>query len=246
MLSVALSEAGIDMGPCNQSGDLVPPDLMYAAVRMAGRYVDRIGEHRWSFTRLLGTKPPAEFEALVREYAAPVLNSSAKHRGWKLPETLLALPWIVQMFPDAAYVYWTRSPQASIGKRHLTDRLGDFGVASAVDFMSVPMCARIESWAYQWQIVEITPKPARWLRLRWEDVITEPDTQTDRLSKFLGIDVPAMAPDPIRVRRDIALRASLLKRIPSDIFASYEDPLITQREMRRVSRTSLRSSTKQA
>ena len=41
-----------------------------------------------------------EFTRLAESYLSDVLADRSEHTGWKLPETTLALPWIVRMFPE--------------------------------------------------------------------------------------------------------------------------------------------------
>ena len=37
---------------------------------------------------------------------ADVLADKSTRRGWKIPETTLAYPWIIRMFPDIKYIHW--------------------------------------------------------------------------------------------------------------------------------------------
>src|SRR5690606_36625072 len=95
-ISHTLSHSGVYMGnTLNASGDLLPPQPMYEACRIIGRYVEHKGGTRWDFSKLHTMPIDPEFERLVREYLKDVLESPAAHKGWKLPETTLALPWIV-------------------------------------------------------------------------------------------------------------------------------------------------------
>ena len=61
-----------------------------------------------------------EFEHLVQDYLSDVLSVQNGNRGWKLPETTLAFPWIARMFPDARYLYLVRDPRDCIINGHLT------------------------------------------------------------------------------------------------------------------------------
>jgi hypothetical protein len=191
LMSHALAASGVYMGPRNVSGDLVPAQTMYDAVRMAGPLVQRTGDLQWDFSRLLASIPPVRFHVLVDKYLAHVTSAKGARVGWKLPETLLALPWIVRFFPDARYLYWTRAVGTSITKpHHLTDRISNFGVPSArhVD----PIRSRIESWTYQRAIVEATPKPKHWLHVRFEDFVSDQEATLARVSGFLGFPVQSV------------------------------------------------------
>jgi hypothetical protein len=46
---------------------------------------------------------------------------------------------------------------------------------------------RAISWQYQYEIVKATPKPAHWLRIRFEDFVLDQETSLTRLEEYLGI-----------------------------------------------------------
>jgi len=97
------------------------------------------------------------------------------------------------MFPDAHYIRWVRAPRDCVLGRHLTDDLRDFGIDSpATDDVHR---RRAISWFYQYQLVKATPKPKRWLRVRFEDFILRQDETLERLAAFLGFPVAAI---PVR------------------------------------------------
>jgi hypothetical protein len=140
-----------------------------------------------------------EFEKLVKRYLKPVLESPAARKGWKLPETAIALPWIVRMFPQAYYIQWMRDPRDSILSDHLTDDLAKFGIP--YDHTDNLRLRRAISWQYQAQIIRDTPKPAKWLSVRFEDFVLDQDNTIKKLSDFLGFPLVKIAVDPAAVGR---------------------------------------------
>ena len=72
---------------------------MYEASRLIARHVRWLGGREWDFSRLHTMRIPPEFEPLIQSYLRSVLTSAAEHRGWKIPETTLIFPWIVQDVP---------------------------------------------------------------------------------------------------------------------------------------------------
>jgi hypothetical protein len=199
-ISQTLCDSGVHMGgTLNESYDLIPAEQMYEACRLFARHVVHRGGLCWDFSALLAKPLEAEFERLVRTYLASVLESDAEWRGWKLPETTLALPWIVKMFPDAYYISWVRDPRDSIMGGHLTDDLSDFGVA--YDRVDGIRQMRAISWKYQREIVAATSKPVRWIDVRFEDFVLDQQRTLRALEGFLGLDLVRIPVNPDAVGR---------------------------------------------
>lgn len=185
-ISHTLSQSGVFMGePLNQSGDLVPPDDMYEACRVIGRHVIHRGDLDWDFSKLHTMPIDPAFTRLIESYLASVLNSDAKLKGWKIPETTLALPWIVRMFPEAQYIFWVRNPRDCILGDHVTDDLGRFGIEYPQT--EDVRLRRAISWKYQYDLVKATPKPASWIEVRLEDFVLDQACTLARLESFLDI-----------------------------------------------------------
>ena len=195
-VSHTLYASGVHMGdPINASGDLVPPEEMYEACRVMALHVVWKGGLEWDFSRLHTMPIPARFQRLVRSYLKTVLDDQSAMRGWKLPETVLAYPWIVRMFPDIKYIFWIRNPRDCIIAAHVTDDLSDFDIEyPKTDDLRL---RRAISWKYQYDIVKATPKPANWIDVRFEDFILRQNRTLARLEKFLGMRLAR-----IIVRRD--------------------------------------------
>jgi len=199
-MSRTLSESGVFMGAqLNASGDLIPPEDMYNACRIMSRYVVHLGGVRWDFSRLHTMPIDPEFKHLVERYLSSVLESSAKYKGWKLPETTLVYPWIVRMFPDAYYIHWVRDPRDSILGAHLTDDLADFGVP--YEHTEDILLRRAISWKYQREIVKATPQPARMIQVRFEDFVLKQEETLARLEQFLGLQLAKVEVNPEAVGR---------------------------------------------
>lgn len=197
LLSDTLHESGVFMGTRNESGDTVPPEQMYDACRLVARNVRWTGGLSWDFSRLHEMPIDPDFEDLVRAYLAQVLASTATHRGWKLPETTLAYPWIVRMFPEAKYVQIVRDPRDGLLKSHLTDDLERCSVHCAE--ADNPLDRRVASWKYQHEIVKATPQPKHFLSLRFEDLVLDNDAALRQLEEFLGFPLARIAVDGTRV-----------------------------------------------
>ena len=213
VIASALSASGVFMGtPLNLSHDLVPPDRLYQAMRLAGRRVRYKGNYEWDFSGLIQKKPDDAFYRHLRIYLSRLI-SRPHHNGycgWKIPETLLCFPWMVRLFPRMKYIYWVRDPRDVILGAHVTD---DFG------WMAVPfetpedvMIRRAASWKYQWDLVKATPKPEYFMRVRYEDFVENPEETLGRLEDFLGM--PLARTEVLKTRIGLWRRVRPAQNIP--------------------------------
>ncbi len=185
-ISHTLYASGVFMGQTlNPSGDLVPPWLMYDACRVFARYVTWNGGLRWDFSRARETEIPPRFIDLFHGYIASVRKHNGKLKGWKVPETTLVFPWLQRLYPDLRYIFLIRNPRDCIIGAHKTDDLRDFGIQ--VPETEDERYRRAISWKYQYDLVKSTPKPARWIEVRFEDFVTKQEETLTRLENFLGI-----------------------------------------------------------
>ena len=186
-IAETLIKSGVYMGRVNRSADMVPPGAMYAAARMCGSRSWWQGGDKWTFQELVGMEePPKRFRRLLLTYLGPLYqHDSDGDVGWKLPETLLTLPWLVKVMPDVHYIYWVRHPWDVILRQHVMDDLARWNVQSwpVADIIT----NRALSWKYQYDLVKATPKPKRWLQVRLEDYVLEQEKTLERLEGFLGI-----------------------------------------------------------
>jgi hypothetical protein len=200
-ISHTLMVSGVFMGATlNESGDMLPPEDLYEACRVIGKYVVHLGNSQWDFSRLHSMPIDPEFTRLVNGYLAEVLERK-EPRGWKLPETTLIYPWIVRMFPDMDYIFWVRDPRDSILGAHLTDDLADFGAPYDKPANGDVSMMRAISWKYQRDIVRATPPPKRYIEVRFEDFVLDQDTTLARLSEFLGFPLGKIIVRPETVGR---------------------------------------------
>ena len=170
VMSHTLAASGVFMGRCNDSGDLVPGDAMYAAC--------------WVFAK---QRDPEGFRALIELYLETILDSEAEHKGFKIPEASLVYPWLVRMYPDAYYIHWVRDPRDCILGWHQTDDLSAFGL----DFPKYDdiRLQRMVSWQYQYGLVMDMPRPRRFIQVSFEDFVLQQDRELERLREFLGFEL---------------------------------------------------------
>lgn len=199
-MAQTLHESGVYMGAqLNQSYDLVPAQDLYEACRVMARHVKHLGGLRWDFSRLHEMTIDPAFIRLVESYLASVLESTAQHKGWKLPETTLIFPWIVRMFPEIRYIFWIRDPRDCILSGHLTDDLADFGIE--YDRTDDVYLRRAISWKYQSEIVKATPKPKHWITCRFEDFVLDQEKALRRMEDYLGFSLTRIPLKPDAVGR---------------------------------------------
>jgi hypothetical protein len=199
-ISQTLYASGVHMGSClNPSGDLIPPQDMYAACRVLARHVRWQGGLAWDWAQLHTMDIPAEFTDLIHSFLRSVLASNCEHRGWKIPETTLVFPWVARMFPEIKYIFWIRDPRDCILGRHLTDNLRDFGIEYPTT--EDERLRRAISWKYQHDLVRSTPKPANWLEVRFEDFVLRQEKTLARLEDFLNMKLARVIVRPEAVGR---------------------------------------------
>jgi hypothetical protein len=210
-ISHTLYTSNVYMGePINASGDLVPPWTMYEACRVMARYVRWQGGLNWDFSALHTMDIPTEFTDLLYEYLKTVLENRSEYRGWKIPETTLIYPWIVRLYPEIQYIFWVRNPRDCILGHHITDDLSDFGIEyPKTDDLRL---RRAISWKYQYDIVKATPRPAKWIEVRFEDFVLKQEESLKRLEGFLGIPLAR-----------IIVRPDSIGRFKSDTGVNYFD-----------------------
>jgi hypothetical protein len=199
-ISNTLWASGVFMGaPLNSSWDLVPPESMYEACRIFGKYVEYKGDLNWDFSKVLSMKPDPAFVRLIENYLETVLLSKAENKGWKIPETTLCYPWILKMFPEIYYIHWVRDPRDCILAGHVTDDLSTFNIGyPPTDDIRMQ---RAISWKYQRDIMRATPEPAKLIKLRFEDMVFNQKETLAQLQEFLGIKMSKIEMHPDSVGR---------------------------------------------
>ena len=223
-ISHTLMASNVFMGePLNRSGDLLPPQAMYDACRVLAQHVQWRGGLSWDFSALHSIPIPTQFTDLIHDYLKTVLAGKDAHRGWKIPETTLVMPWIVRLFPEIKYIYWVRNPRDNILARHVTDNLADFDIpypdvaalvqeryphlvqaAGGDEAQLAELHLRLQraiSWQYQYEIVKATPKPQNWFVVRFEDFVRRQDETLQLLEAYLGFPLARIIVRPEAVGR---------------------------------------------
>lgn len=199
-ISHTLYASGVYMGKSlNPSGDLIPPQSMYDACRVFGQYVKWNGGLSWDFSEVHSMEIPDEFKRLLDDYLESVIDHQKPLKGWKIPETTLVYPWIVRLYPEMEYVFWIRNPRDCILGRHVTDDMRRFNI----DYPETDdeRYRRAVSWKYQYDLVKSTPKPEKWIEVRFEDFVNEQEATLTRLEEFFGIPLGRIIVRPDAVNR---------------------------------------------
>lgn len=150
----------------------------------------------------------------LRSQSVPALRAAAQDMldtagwpadwGFKLPEVLLVLPEIIQAFPKAKFVEWTRSPQVATRRRtHMTARtdnhVGRTALRLAYDHFNLPrtnilgdgdQSRMVVTTLHQTALAErhlAGMPPERHLTLRFEDTLEDPQDVLARFSEFTGL-----------------------------------------------------------
>ena len=199
-ISHTLTASGVHMGePLNRSGDLIPPHDMYQACRIFGRYVKWNGDLTWDFSQVLDMDIPEQFIERLERYLESVLKFKGDLKGWKIPETTLIYPWLVKLYPEMHYVFWIRNPRDCILGHHVTDDMRDFGIQ--YPDTTDERLRRAISWKYQYDLVKATPKPKKWIEVRFEDFVNNQQETLARLEDFLEIPLGQIIVRPEAVNR---------------------------------------------
>ena len=193
----------------NPSGDLVPAHAMYDACRVFARYVKWNGDLSWDFSRAHEAEIPPAFMRNLNRYLESVLNHSRPLKGWKVPETTLVFPWITRLYPDMHYIFTgfaIRAIASSARTRPTTCATLAFSIPETDD----ERLRRAISWKYQYDLVKSTPKPKRWIEVRFEDFVTKQDETLARLEDFLGIPLARVVMRQDRSTAGSAMPASII------------------------------------
>jgi hypothetical protein len=171
-------------------GDMVPARMMYKLVKLLNTYSIYRGNATWDTSCIASrclTQPERDRAiGLLKGYLAP-LKAADEPKGWKLPETILAYPFITDVLPDAHYIYWVRNPKDVILGKHLTDDLMRWNVYYPQT--NDVLLQRAYSWKYQYDIIKSSPKPKHFIQVRFEDYVLHQDEEIERLEKFLELSL---------------------------------------------------------
>lgn len=196
-----LHEGGVFIGDkLNKSYDYAHRyyrQFLYKAAKLAGRNVIYKGNYEWDFTRLVENPISQRMIYYLILYLRDIIIAPYKIKGWKIPETTLLYPWLKRIMPDAKYIFWARHPLDSILAPHITDRLRNWDVE--VDETDDTMKERAVSWKYQWDIVNKTPEPQDFLKIKFEDFLSDQRAVLQRMEEFVGISLKDIPVDKSRM-----------------------------------------------
>ncbi|MEO8460646.1 MAG: sulfotransferase [Dokdonella sp.] len=144
----------------------------------------------------------------LRSAAAQMISARPQRGKWgfKLPETLLILPEIRAAFPNATYVRFSRDLADTVLRRsHMTARtdnhIGRIALKVAYDHFSLSrdkiltdesVRRMVITTLHQLDTIDDHRKVCdddKWLDITYEQTISNPAEQLDRLSSFLGLRI---------------------------------------------------------
>jgi len=166
-------------------------------------------------TRQQKSETSTHWRHLLRETAAEILTTAnwSGHQpwGWKLPETMLALPEVFDAFEGAKLIHIIRHPvDISLRRTHMTSRadnlMGKSILHAAYDYIGwdsdrlktdPDYLRNAASWLYQVESVARFGReklsPDRYLEIRYEDLCADPISVFKTLSKFLNFQAPSQS-----------------------------------------------------
>ena len=142
---------------------------------------------------------------LAKQIIAESDRKAGQPWGWKLPETILALPHVLRSFPQARIVHIVRHPvTSSLRRTHRTSRPDDvigrfvlpagyFACGRDLSMLKrdEPYIHNAVSWAYQIRkaLDALAADAPSSITIRYEDLCRSPAEIAERLSRFLGVDL---------------------------------------------------------
>jgi hypothetical protein len=161
----------------------------------------------------------------LREKAESILSianlQTTRPWGWKLPETMLALPEVCHAFTNAKIIHLVRHPvSSSLRRTHMTSRLnnpvGEEVLKRAYkeigwDYSQIlehePYQHNAVSWIYQLnqvrQYAEDYLRHEQYLEIRYEDLCQTPEKVANTIQIFLNwpeLDSTHLKIDPVRTK----------------------------------------------
>jgi LPS sulfotransferase NodH len=128
--------------------------------------------------------------------------------GEKTPAHLGEVPTLVAWFPDARIVHTVRDPRGVYASRLRRAQQGEWGLKARLPWLPgwlvdpllppIEMIYAARSWnaAAKWDRRLPAALGERYLRIRFEDLVTDPEATVRRVCGFLGVTfVPAMLVD---------------------------------------------------
>ena len=199
VLAWALEQLGVRMGTLEEkaTGDAQDRRFTRRIKRLARRSLHREATARptawdvrrfrrsaWRFLQWIEEHPPA---------GAPPRRAW----GWKFPETYMIGPIVEEAFPLAKHIHMVRDGRDLAFKEHLTDDaergLGR-DLLRELDALDAPHHVQAaKSWDFQVRRFGEFEQSlgARSLRLRFEDLLADPQREMARVAEFLELEMNA-------------------------------------------------------
>jgi hypothetical protein len=197
LLSELLQSLGVFLGnDINVSGDSL-------------EWVGTIYKLALDRTRGRGSQPSKHGSRGLQDTAAQVLSdgdwSGEQPWGWKLPETILVLPDILEAFPGAKFIHLVRHPiDSALRRTHMTSRLnnrvGKAVLEAAYEAIGwdrdrvrtdPDYLRNAVTWRYQvenaMKFGRDGPGAGQYLEIRFEDLCEDPGRSGQAIADFLGI-----------------------------------------------------------
>lgn len=141
--------------------------------------------------RLLNTETPTyrtPYAGLLDAWAA----AEGKARwGEKTPGNLFYVDWLIEMFPDAQFIYVQRDPRAGVASMQRVSFFPDDVIFNALN--------RRKSWTVGHCLLHRVVPAAQRTTIRYEDLVRTPQQVAHTLCAFLG---EAYSPDMLRFHTD--------------------------------------------
>jgi hypothetical protein len=195
----------------------VPPESRFVTELWTGNdevdpedFVERLASHRqfqgWSLDpnlvrEQLGNGDHIAYARAIEAVYVAYMRAHGKTRwGDKTPRYVLKLPFLAELFPDAHFVHLIRDGRNVA----LSYAKVPFGPKTA------PKAAAVWSERIMTGVREGRPLgPERYLELRYEDLVADPDTRTRELCAFVGLEFePSMLDYTEKVEEMVFAKAS--------------------------------------
>lgn len=171
-------------------GDLNSPEQLDAAIERAKKHRHlRLMKFDWMDVRTIALQAPLSYTNLFLAMMESLRRKAQRPRiGEKTPAHVVAFWDIYEELPDAKIIHLVRDPRAVITSWLKVEGFGNV-------YRGNPMRA-VEKWKIAAdRHLEATKRaePSRYLVVRYEDLVSDPETQLRRICEHLGIDFePAM------------------------------------------------------
>ncbi len=145
----------------------------------------------------------------LQKRAATILKDGCRSPkdlwGWKLPETILALPQVLKAFPNAYVIHLVRHPLTNSWRRtHRTSRTNNpvglavleaayqtYGIEPDNIHKDDPYFRNVITWTYQvkqaYKVLNNREHTNRNLIVRYEDICDSATREQEKITKFLRI-----------------------------------------------------------